>query len=555
MAQIASIFLSTANSSPSSQAAQSYQPDSVESDFPTMLSQASFSANAASGTSMSSAPASDGANGVNADSATNAFSGKVQSLLKNGVSLDRISNAIASKLVALADGKSGSSDKATAARVAAVAAYLKQGEPGAQDAKTTANDIAQKVVVLLSALRQQNASSGANGAASIIDSGKILDALPAGDTPTTQAPIHSTAQTGTQAAPATGTLLSALAALLPLSRQGMAFPSASSSNSSLTQSAESLTAKGSDLSTSSTPSNAIDATASAMQAGSAPSTIGAQASAGSNTAESTGGAQATGPSVDSGLEAIAAGEGTALERALIRAAGASVARESTLATSQSDASLAAISASLDQLFEEATAQGGAGPNTLRTPGGMGGAGGVAADSVLGSIPLGAQVGAFGLAGGVAQRSAGTSSTSGPASAQSPSPLDEIMDQVVSGLSMKNFHDNPTVSIALNPPDLGRLNVKISVVDSNVTASVVAPSSEVQNALLAHRAQLDQLFASAGLKLGSLNVDVSGEGLNEEAANQQTQRENILAAPARATSPLEKTAAAHFANLNLLNQLV
>jgi flagellar hook-length control protein FliK len=552
VAQLASILLSTANSSPSSQAAQSHQPDSVAFDFPTMLSRASSSEHAASGRSTSGAPASDGASGINAGSARTLFSGKIQSLLEKGVSLDRISNAIASKLVALADGKNGSCTKATEARVAAVAAYLKQGESGAQDAQTTANDIVKKVVTLLSALGHQNASTDASGVASSTDAGKILDASQAGDTPITQSTPQSTThatnqataqvttQTLTQAEPAAGTLQYALAALLLPSRQGP----------------PSLSALSSDSSSGSAPLPLVPAVSTALAAPvgaqAAPMTSLPQASAGSIDAQSTG------PRVDTGLQAIAAGEGTALERALIRAAGASVVREPMLAGDARGSSLAALSASLDQLFGEAMGQGTTSSNT---PGGSG------TGPVQTADPMPSLMAAFGLTDGAAQGSAGTRSTSAPTVAQSPIPLDEIMDQIVSGLSLKNFHDNPTVSIALNPPDLGRLSVKISVSDSNVTASVVTPSSEVQSALLAHRSQLDQLFASAGLKLGNLNVDVSGQGLGEEAASRQAQRESFLAAQARASRPIENMACGDSAkqesgpsmlgsvNLNLLDQLV
>jgi len=207
-----------------------------------------------------------------------------------------------------------------------------------------------------------------------------------------------------------------------------------------------------------------------------------------------------------------------LERALLRAANVDVTRSASSLTTQVDTTLASLSSSLEDMFGSAGSSAATATVAKAATGNQSGL----LDTSLGDASMA-------LVNGTSSSTSQTSFSSALASAQSPLDVDDIMDQVVQGLSVKNFTDNPTVNITLNPPNLGQLNVKISVTDSTVNATVVTQSSDVRSVLLDNRAQLDQVFASAGLKLGSLNVDVSGQGLQQEADRRQAQRESVFAA--------------------------
>jgi flagellar hook-length control protein FliK len=69
-------------------------------------------------------------------------------------------------------------------------------------------------------------------------------------------------------------------------------------------------------------------------------------------------------------------------------------------------------------------------------------------------------------------------------------------------------------LRLDPPDLGPLEVRISLVDGETRVSFVAPQAAVREAVEAALPRLREMLTATGLNLGQ--VDVSGGGARERA---------------------------------------
>ena len=554
MAQIASINVSTASSSPSSQIANSPTPDSPEAEFLAMLTQASNSANGFTSGDKGGISTSNGANSAGTqslDSPTSQLETQITQLLNNGISLDQLTKAIASKLFSLTGGASGAD---TADKVNAVARYLRQGESSTQDPATTAKDIVAKVKALVTALQQQKSLNSTP-----TDSGNILDASQAGETPTTSTTASTTTSTSQPASPPdTSALPSAgnafAAALHALQTATTAPASATTPPASTAVSTPQSPPAANAPVTASVDQAAMGSTlAQLVQSVQSPQSPSADASSQDQAAAAAAPAptgSGSGLQVGTDLNAIASGQGTALGRALLRAVNVDVSRTTSTLAAQVDSTLSTLSASLDDLMTSSGSAAGTGAKASAA------SGPAAIDSSLSDA-------AAALMNPSSSSGSQTSFVSTLANAQAPVNVDDIMEQVVHGLSIKNFTDSPTVNIALNPPSLGELSIKLTVSDSTVNATVITQSNDVRNILLENRSQLDQVLANAGLKLGSLNVDVNGQGLQQDADRRQAQRQQVFAptlssgdtgtdaAPVQSSGPSMLGSV----DLNLLNQLV
>lgn len=79
-------------------------------------------------------------------------------------------------------------------------------------------------------------------------------------------------------------------------------------------------------------------------------------------------------------------------------------------------------------------------------------------------------------------------------------------------------DKQSAHLTLNPPQLGPLEVTISVNKDQTTATFSSPHSEVRQAIENAMPQLRDAFAAAGIQLGQANV-------NSESFRQQQQQDN------------------------------
>lgn len=123
---------------------------------------------------------------------------------------------------------------------------------------------------------------------------------------------------------------------------------------------------------------------------------------------------------------------------------------------------------------------------------------------------GSTVAAFSLPGGdVRHADAANATSAGPAPYTTVDP-DAILSQIVKGISVNALGDGVhQMQLHLQPAHLGNVTLDLRVDGSSVSASVVAQTGDVRDALIANQHLLARSFADAGMKLASFSVDVSG----------------------------------------------
>lgn len=78
------------------------------------------------------------------------------------------------------------------------------------------------------------------------------------------------------------------------------------------------------------------------------------------------------------------------------------------------------------------------------------------------------------------------------------------------------NDKQSAQITLNPPQIGPIEISLSLDKGNASASFTSANSEVRNALETAMPRLREMFASAGIELGQTNV--SAESFRQQADN-------------------------------------
>ena len=77
-------------------------------------------------------------------------------------------------------------------------------------------------------------------------------------------------------------------------------------------------------------------------------------------------------------------------------------------------------------------------------------------------------------------------------------------------------DKQSAQITLNPPQMGPIEVSLTMDKSNATASFVSANAEVRDAIETALPRLREMFASAGIELGQTNV--SSQSFQQQADN-------------------------------------
>jgi len=83
------------------------------------------------------------------------------------------------------------------------------------------------------------------------------------------------------------------------------------------------------------------------------------------------------------------------------------------------------------------------------------------------------------------------------------------------------NDKQSAQITLNPPQMGPIEISLSLDKGSATASFTSANSEVRNALETAMPKLREMFASAGIELGQTNV--SAESFRQQAENGNANR--------------------------------
>jgi flagellar hook-length control protein FliK len=102
----------------------------------------------------------------------------------------------------------------------------------------------------------------------------------------------------------------------------------------------------------------------------------------------------------------------------------------------------------------------------------------------------------------------------------------IIEQVVTGIVMRNSGSTSEVRMRLQPDHLGDVALKLTVNGNTINASLVAQNPHVRDMLLANQQQLARSLADAGLSLGTFSVDVSGGNGNSAGQQQAAQHRSL-----------------------------
>ena len=78
------------------------------------------------------------------------------------------------------------------------------------------------------------------------------------------------------------------------------------------------------------------------------------------------------------------------------------------------------------------------------------------------------------------------------------------------------NDKQSAQLTLNPPQMGPIDISISVDKGNATASFVSANADVREAIETALPRLREMFANAGIQLGQANV--GAESFQQQAAN-------------------------------------
>ncbi|WP_153109246.1 flagellar hook-length control protein FliK [Propionivibrio limicola] len=99
------------------------------------------------------------------------------------------------------------------------------------------------------------------------------------------------------------------------------------------------------------------------------------------------------------------------------------------------------------------------------------------------------------------------------------------------------NDQQTAQMTLNPPQMGPIEISLSVDNNNATASFVSASADVREAIENALPRLREMLAGAGIELGQANVSA-------ESFRQQQNNSNGAAAPSTWRDDNAILAAAH-----------
>lgn len=97
------------------------------------------------------------------------------------------------------------------------------------------------------------------------------------------------------------------------------------------------------------------------------------------------------------------------------------------------------------------------------------------------------------------------------------------------------NDQQLAQISINPPQLGPVQISISISGDQATAIFASPHQEVRQAIQESLSQLREMFSTAGINLGQANVGSHMPSQNREAAFQfaneaRTSGENAILSP-------------------------
>lgn len=112
-----------------------------------------------------------------------------------------------------------------------------------------------------------------------------------------------------------------------------------------------------------------------------------------------------------------------------------------------------------------------------------------------------------------------------ANAETANPVD-IVRQVVDAIKLTNTQTLQRMEIQLNPENLGKVNVMVTVREGVVTAQITAQNEQVKQALENQMITLKENFQNQGVKVDAVEVTVQSHGFeaNQNFTGQEQQNE-------------------------------
>lgn len=106
--------------------------------------------------------------------------------------------------------------------------------------------------------------------------------------------------------------------------------------------------------------------------------------------------------------------------------------------------------------------------------------------------------------------------------ESPKVAQTLMTSVIDRIQqMVESRREQSVTIRLDPPELGTIDVTVRTVNGRVDTQIVASNGDVRAFVEANREMLSQMLANRGLELGSMSVGTHGNGSGQSHDSQQS----------------------------------
>ena len=102
---------------------------------------------------------------------------------------------------------------------------------------------------------------------------------------------------------------------------------------------------------------------------------------------------------------------------------------------------------------------------------------------------------------------------------------EIISQIMDKIKVSVKSDVSEIKMLLKPEQLGEVSLKIATQNGIVTAQFIAESQKVKEIIEANFNQLKDILSEQGINVGSLEVNVSDNGNNEQKFNMFEQNNN------------------------------
>jgi flagellar hook-length control protein FliK len=105
--------------------------------------------------------------------------------------------------------------------------------------------------------------------------------------------------------------------------------------------------------------------------------------------------------------------------------------------------------------------------------------------------------------------------------ESPKVAQTLMANVIDRIQqMVDGRREQSVTIRLDPPELGSIDVTVKTVNGRVDTQIVASNADVRAFVEANREMLSQMLANRGLELGSMSVGTHGNGSGQSHDSQK-----------------------------------